>query len=528
MRFANILVLGILLLSASGCVFFQEEAKPSKAHAIAVWQHQGDTWDIWYSLWDNDAKKWHAYGGNASAALAADPGDDQDPDISSNERTAMAVWSKSTGGNSIYYSVWDGNWSAPARLGEGDQEKDPAIAMEPSGNALSVWVHGHDTLMSSYYTAGKGWGAPQRIQAEMSNVTLPELAFNTREGLYYLIFTGNNGTMNGAYAAAFGPSAGWSGVELLANDSLLDGDTPTGLRTGIDSAEGRDEVMAVWPVGQGKVYSAIIGSKSPSELDRGTMPDTAYDSKDVAAGTYKKEGTVIFKRDVRSPGNSTSLSSLAGDDQRASLAFIMDRSVPMVVWWNRVLPPAQIFFSYFEGGKWHGPEEIDPSLVGTFNRNPSITDLGHRQAVTNALPSCGNGKFEFPWEQCESGKACPDAGFLCKDCECKEKPFYRISCASNSLESAAAGANSFDPDQFLCKDDCSGIDPGLACDSASCTCKRIFPEKQGNRSCALNTIAVRSGGGNNFSNATMICRDDCKLADISLSCDPLTCTCVEP
>jgi hypothetical protein len=316
-----------------------------------VWQHQDETWDIRYSLYDHDAKKWFTPGGEVSAPISIDTGDDHDPDISSNDRSAIAVWTKATGGNSIYYSLWNGKWSAPARIGSGDTDTDPAVAMDPDGNALAVWVTDHDSLSYSYYTSGAGWGAPQLVPASgMANVSLPELAFNTREGLYYVIFTGNNGTMNGAYAAGYGTSVGWSGIELLANDSILDNDLPTGHRTGISAAEGSNEVTAVWPGTGGRLYSARVGSKSVIELDRGATPDTAHDSLDNAAGTYKKEGTVIFKKDVHSPGDLTSLSSLSGNDERASLTFIRDRSVPLIVWWNRVIPPAQIFYSMTESG----------------------------------------------------------------------------------------------------------------------------------------------------------------------------------
>src|SRR3989338_9529412 len=114
-----------------------------KGDAIAVWQQKGATYDVWYSIWDHTEKKWYVPSGGATAPIATDAGDDHDADVSSNSgRTAIAAWSKVTGGSStIYYSRWEKDaWSAPATLASGSSDTDPTVAMEPSGKALAVWV----------------------------------------------------------------------------------------------------------------------------------------------------------------------------------------------------------------------------------------------------------------------------------------------------------------------------------------------------------------------------------------------------
>jgi len=169
---------GILFLFVAGCVTTQGK------DAIAVWQHQGKTWDVWYSVWDHDAKAWAP-----SAPIAEDDGDDRDPDVSSNDNSAIAVWTKQTGGNTIYYSVWDGNWTAPAKVSNDDQDTDPTVAMDGKGNALAVWVNKKTSLYSSYYTKGSGWSTPVKVDTTgIGQVSLPELAYSS--GTYYLVFTG--------------------------------------------------------------------------------------------------------------------------------------------------------------------------------------------------------------------------------------------------------------------------------------------------------------------------------------------------
>jgi hypothetical protein len=550
-----------VLVILAVCIFAgcTQPAPPSKADAIAVWSYQDKgTWDIRYSIWDQDAKKWHAPGG-VSASIAVDAGDDYDPDVSSDDKAAIAVWSKATGGKSIYYSRWDGTkWSAPSRIGASDQDTDPTVAVDPNGDALAVWVSdGGASLSYSYYRNGLEWSLPAKMNTSgITKVSLPELAYSVPDGRYYLVFTGNNGSANFAYIAGYAPK-GWSvPVAVSAKDTaLIDFDTPTNHRTGIAAAEGKNEITVVWPGPSDELYSAKLGG-SARAYSSGKMPDVAYDKNDIASGAMQLEGHLIQEPDVNAPSGNTPISSLRPDDNRPSLAFLRDRSEGLAIWWNAVLPPSTVYYSYQdEKSAWLGPVPIDPALEGTSSKNPAVTAL---RKASPAPPSCGDGSIsaseqcefsssctggnfcgndcqchpqfpgcpdgslDWPWEQCDSGVECTNPNQYCAmpPCRCLDKPFYRISCASNSLDSVKSGRNDFVSTQFLCRDDCADVDPALSCDPATCTCIGN-PLEQNGTSCMLNSIRVASGGASTFTQ----CKDDCKLADISLSCDPVSCTC---
>ncbi len=551
--------LATLALLLAGCA---SSPPPSKSDAIAVWQHKGATWDIYYSIWDQDAKQWHAPGG-LSAPIAVDAGDDNDPAISSNDTTAMAVWSKDSNGSSIYYSVWDGSrWTAPAIVSAGQSDTDPAIAMDPSGNALSVWVRGGDSLYYSYYRRGAGWSLPAGLDTSgMARVTLPELAYSVPEGRYYLVFTGNNGTANFAYAAGYGPE-GWS-IPLAISDkdgAVLDFDVPATHRTGIAAAEGKAEVTAVWPGPYNQLYSAKLGGQARA-YSFGEMPDVAYDSNDTASGALSKDDDLWQEPDVNAPSGENLISSLRLTDQRPSIAFIRDRAIGLAVWWNAVAPPGQIYYSYQNysygsGSAWIGATSIDPSLDGTANRNPALTALGH--APSHPPPSCGdgnlqppeqcelgipcqngsycgndcmchparysqcgNGVLDWPWERCEVGSPCANQSQYCAmpPCFCEDKPVQRLSCARNSLSVAAANQSLYQPSLMLCQDDCKDLNPALSCDPATCTCVGNVTSPT---SCAADTLdrkGVAAGGA---------CKDDCvAFGNTDLVCDPVACVCKE-
>jgi hypothetical protein len=197
----------------AGCI----SVAPQGKDAIAVWQHQGDTWDVHYSVYDHSTKQWFTPSGAKSAPIAVDPGDDNDPDVSSNDENAVAVWTKQTGGNTAYYSMWDGvNWTAPAKLSSGDQDTDPTVAMDGAGDALAVWVTKGTMLYSSYYTTGVGWTTPEKLNTTgLSKVSLPEVAYSERDGNYYLVFTATDTSgQTNAYAAAYSKN-GWTSYKVI-------------------------------------------------------------------------------------------------------------------------------------------------------------------------------------------------------------------------------------------------------------------------------------------------------------------------
>lgn len=518
----TLLLFGIIVMFVAGCV----TVAPQGNDAIAVWQHQGDTWDIHYSLYDHGTKQWQVPSGGKSAPIAQDAGDDQDPDVSSTEKSAVAVWTKQTGGNTIFYSIWDGsNWTSPAKLSSDDQDTDPTVAMGPSGDALAVWVSRGTSLYSSYYTNGVGWTTPERLNTSgISRVSLPELAYNERDGNYYLVFTGTHSTMN-AYAAAYSKN-GWSSPIMLGRSALLDNNVPTNQRTGAGAARNKDEVTFVWPGPNNEVYSAKLGAPSSKFAD-GQMPDVSYDSSDTPNGAYTDDEDLFHQPNVLSPAPEKTISAMKSSDDRNSLTFIRDRSVGLDVWWTRVIPSGQIFYSYHEGGAWQGVDKIDPSLDGTYNRNPAVSPLRQIPSPEKG-PYCGDGLINLPWEQCEVGVACANPAALCNiaNCQCLEEVPPQndtVSCSDNSWASAF-GVPLWAPG-MICKDDCRAtFGKEWSCD-AKCNCvKQQQPPPQKNTSCVENTKTSFLGFSPLFMPGN-ICVDDCKRLGPEYKCDAVSCFC---
>lgn len=562
-----------LLIFGLFCLFLGCVSTGGK-DAIAVWQHQGSTWDVWYSVWDHDAKAWNVPGGGQSAPIAEDAGDDYDPDVSSNDNSAIAVWTKQTGGNTIYYSVWENeNWTAPAKVSSDDQDTDPTVAMDGQGNALAVWVSQGRYLYSSYYTKGS-WSTPEKLNTSgIGFVSMPELAYSA--GYYYLVFTGKNSTATNAYVSSY--SSSWTSPIMVGKDAVLDNKVPTDQRTGITAQA--NKVTAVWP-GENGVYSVELGKGSKQFAD-GQMPDTAYDSGTVANGAYNENEDLLHQPNVNSPGTTSFISGMKESDDRPSLTFIRDKRIGLVVWWTEVLGPGQIYYSYNEG-TWAGPAEIDPSSGDSYDRNPAVSPLV-KIIDKEVGPYCGDTFINQPWEQCEVGVACPNPNDWCNvaNCQCIPRdypppPNESIDCSINTM-AGKVGLSIWKPG-MACADDCAAVygkqytcDPSCSCikkkqptnisctansglfgpavtpkagdictddckkvlgneydcNTKDCVCeKRALPPPPQNISCAINSLGEILGGSG--FKAGDICTDDCEtIYGSDYECDMKTCVCEE-
>ena len=255
-----ILIFGILAFFVfAGCVDLFGVAK-APVDAIAVWQHQSDSdsgWDIWYSLWDHTGKKWHVPAGGEAAPIATDEGNDHDPDVSSTADTAVAVWSKESGGKQTgYFSQWkDYAWTTPGTVSSGGKDTDPTVAMSYYGDAMAVWVSEKKELYYSIYNGATGvWSTPKKINTTgINTVSLPEVTYSEYWGTYFLIFTGlENGTQ---YSYEMFYWNGWEGPWWIDYDAVIDNNQPTDQRTGISGDRNIGYVTYVWPVTDGTLES---------------------------------------------------------------------------------------------------------------------------------------------------------------------------------------------------------------------------------------------------------------------------------
>ena len=528
MRMPSMLAL-VLSVSLLVFLFGCPATTVEKGDAIAVWQQKGSTtatavggaaepgsagstYDVWYSLWDHAGKKWFVPSGGVTAPIATDSGDDHDADVSSNKKTAIAVWSKVTGGSSkIYYSRWESDaWARALPIESGSADTDPTVAMEPSGKAVAVWVSGGKTLVYSKFTPGVGWAAPDKITS-MDRVSLPELAYG---GKHYLVFTASSGSVSSAYESVFDGSS-WSAPVPVSPSAILDNNIPTGQRTGI-TAGNKGEATSVFPGTDGKVYSHAFGAAAANAFAGGSMPDDATDASGKANGAYSSATDLYHQPSVNAPAAPAAISTLAGDDSRASLAFIRERKVGLVVFWK----PEGIYYSYMEAGAW---AEAKP-LGSSPGRNPAVTPITGG-AVEG--PYCGNNILEPP-EQCEVAIACANPNDICMpDCTCfrEPPPKNKTKCGDGKLQGAEQ------------------CEVGIACANAAATCrippcectiksepKNETPPNKTTISCAANTLTVnyaKDGSVNVQASPTLACKDDCKELNPNWECDPQGCFCKE-
>lgn len=428
--FALVLVFGLLLFS--GCI--QQSAQPG---AIAVWQQkEGSDWEIRYSLWDENAKKWYVPGGGITELVATLAGNDHDPYVDSDGKsTAIAVWSHEESGSSeIYYSTWKlDKWSTPQAIAKiSGADIDPAVAMDKNGNAAAVWVHkntdGTNTLYYSAYSGG-AWGKPAQIASNLTQVSLPELSFSPTLGAYLLVFT--KSTENGAraYASGYGKGVWAPPVEIPGQSSaaVYDVKSPTDERIGLGAGNKKREAIAVWGTTKGELYSSTwtpSGWSTAVKFGAEKMPDAEFEYGGVPYAVFIKGGDLSWSLDLYS-ANGVKPVPGTNKDSRPALTFIGDRKTGLTVFWTTAAAPSEIYYSRWDGAAWSGTSAIDPAFVPGEDRNPAIAPLLKEDQYWDIyFDWCGDGVIQWPniwgqFEQCEAGIPCKNPKDFCNDrCLC--------------------------------------------------------------------------------------------------------------
>ncbi|MCP4646665.1 MAG: hypothetical protein GY852_02875, partial [bacterium] len=407
--FALILVMGLLILS--GCVV-DTEVTPG---AIAVWQqNEGNDWEIRYSLWDDAGRTWYVPNGGITELIASMEGDDHDPYIDSDGvDTAISVWSHEEGGSAdIYYSVWKADaWSTPQIVGSSltGYDSDPAVAMDPSGNAVAVWVNKNsDGTTMLYYSKYTGkWSTPSPVKREHITVSLPELSFSPTSGIYFLIWT--EATDAGTRVFSSGYSSVWAPPIIIpgqTKSAILDNNAPTDERIGLGTAGKKREAMAVWGTSNGELYSSTwtpSGWSNAVLYGEKKMPDAEYEYGGVPYSVFIKDDDLHWSKDLYSPNGVTPVPGTK-EDFRPALTFIGDRIVGLSVYWTQAVAPSEIYYARWTGSAWEGVAPIDPSNVPGQDRNPDVSPLQKEDQIWDYYVDwCGDGIIQWPniWGQFE-------------------------------------------------------------------------------------------------------------------------------
>jgi len=226
--------------------------------AIAVWSRSnGTNTNIQASTrpsgvsWTTPADNLSAVGQDASA-----------PQVTVDATgTAIAVWSRSNGTNTIIQSSTrpsGGPWSTPIAdlSATGQDASAPQVTVDATGTATAVWSRSNGTntiIQSSTRASGGSWMTPEDLSEPLGSAIQPQVTVDPT-GLATAVWNRNDGS-NNIIQSSMRPSDGsWSTPADNLSLPLQDASAPQ-IAAG---ASGR--VVVVWEQGNGS--NTIIQSKS--------------------------------------------------------------------------------------------------------------------------------------------------------------------------------------------------------------------------------------------------------------------------
>jgi len=212
--------------------------------AFAVWpRYDGALWNLWSSRYVPGT------GWEASVKIETDDsGDAGLPQIFVNPSgMAMAIWQQYDG---TRYNVWSNMYTKG--VGWGDAEKiefglggagGGVIAIEPSGNALAVWMQMDETrynLWSSRFTMGPGWGTPELVETDdLGDAYNPKLALDPSDNVI-AVWRQRDTTRFNVWSNVYVPGDGWGTPEMIETAGGSDSDYP---QVAVDAS---GNAVAVW------------------------------------------------------------------------------------------------------------------------------------------------------------------------------------------------------------------------------------------------------------------------------------------
>ncbi len=420
--------------------------------AIAVWQNKWEgNWEIAYSLYSQQKKGWFYlqnpqiyYEGQANL-IAKVKGDDQDPDIDSNGKQALAVWSNSGGdgndGADIYFSFWDGgSWQTPTRLFAlpGD-DLDPTVYWQDSKNAMVVWVNRQGSERSLYFSEYNqgNWTKPEKINLPGSaeELAAPELGyFTVPNSRYLLVFTATINGKSEAYLGAYSSAQGWQVMPVAGQTvpAVVDETIPSPYQTTSAMHVSSRQVIVAWPGQDGNIWYASVDlanqAFSAQKLTAGTNPYLQFGFGSFTADTILwQQGKQILNLTPVKPGSYQQVVS-PSEPQRVRLAatylLYYDDKAMVAVWHTDNEGPSEIYFSAVELGSqnWTAPAPIDTDLFPGEDRNPAIAPLHLKLEGNKFIEVQEKGIADDEWcgdkilqagEDCEIGIPCKNKSEQC-------------------------------------------------------------------------------------------------------------------
>ncbi len=262
-------------LSVSGLNAFNPQVTVDvEGTAIAVWSRSNGTNTIIQSSTRPSGGSW-----STPVDLSAPLGDAENPQVTVDATgTAIAVWSRSNGTNTIIQSSTrpiGGPWSTPVDdlSAAGQNASAPQVTVDSDGTATAVWIRSNgtnDIVQSSTRPSGGPWSTPEDVSEPLGSATQPQVTVDPT-GLATAVWTRYDGS-NFIVQSCMRPSDGsWSDPADDLSLPLQDALAPQ-IAAG---ANGR--VVAVWEQGNGS--NTIIQSKS---FDNAAAPNSGSGGESLA------------------------------------------------------------------------------------------------------------------------------------------------------------------------------------------------------------------------------------------------------
>jgi hypothetical protein len=211
----------------SGASYEQKVVFDPSGNALAVWTQNEGTQQI-----SSIRSSLCPPGGSWSAAVSLETGDGTafEPQIAIDPNgNALSVWTQYAGGHARIWSnryTGGGGWSAAALIETSDGDAaQPQIAIDASGNALAVWqLYDGKSFQIRWnrYTPGSGWGTAAPLEIGAAGAAFaPQIAID-RGGNALAVWRDFDGTNSQVRAARYRASSGWSTPARISSDSGVD------------------------------------------------------------------------------------------------------------------------------------------------------------------------------------------------------------------------------------------------------------------------------------------------------------------
>jgi hypothetical protein len=169
-----------------------------------------------------------------------------------------------------------------AVLLETDNDGDaysPQIALDPAGNALTVWdqtVGGQLSVYANRRPTGGAWGTAQLLEAGSGSALMSQIAVDA-SGNALAVWKQTDGVRYNIWANRFSVTGGWGTATLIENFDAADADDPT---VAIDPS---GNALAAWRQLGASIdicvsrYSSATGWGAPAVID--TAADAAHNPR---------------------------------------------------------------------------------------------------------------------------------------------------------------------------------------------------------------------------------------------------------